>query len=107
MTPCRLTEELAERVMGWAVKPDRFLTGNRRWIPRWRFQPAKHIADAWQLLNKASPQEYKIVADERGEIHVRVLVSGRTGNAAEQLLPLAITLAVARAIGIDSEGEAE
>ena len=107
MTPCRLTDELAERVMGWAVKPDRFLTGNRRWIPRWRFQPAKHIADALQLLTAAAPEGYKIVADERGQFNVQTVIGGRTGHAVERLLPLAITLAVARAIGVNGLLEAQ
>jgi hypothetical protein len=42
MTAEHLTSVLAERVLQWRVAPDRFLTGKRAWLPRWRsprFQP--------------------------------------------------------------------
>ncbi len=107
MTRPRLTEELAKRVMGWRVSPDRFLTGDRGWIRRWRFQPTEHIAEALQLLTGAAPEEYEILADKRGQFNVQILIAGRTGRAVERLLPLAITLAVARAIGINDLLEAQ
>lgn len=101
MTDQCLTALLAERVMDWKVSSDRFLTGDRGWMPRWRFQPEKQVSDALQLLVGAAPQAYTIVADEHGEFAVQIQVSGRTVKAVSRLLPLAITLAVARAIGID------
>jgi hypothetical protein len=36
MTSEQLTAVLAGRVMGWGVGPDRFLMGNRGWMPSWR-----------------------------------------------------------------------
>src|SRR5947207_380778 len=50
MSDDRLTQELATRVMGWKVVPDRFLMSNRRWKPRWRFQPCRRLEDAFSLL---------------------------------------------------------
>ena len=50
MTSEHLTAILAERVMGWTVGPDRFMMGNRGWMPRWRFQPAEKLDDAFRLL---------------------------------------------------------
>ena len=41
VTNDQLAAILAERVMGWSVGPDRFMMGDRRWQPRWRFQPGK------------------------------------------------------------------
>ena len=100
MRTADLNAVLAERVMGWRVGPDRFLTGERGWIPRWRFQPTEQIGDALQLLTGAAPQEYKIVANKRGQFDVQTVITGCTGRAVAPSLPLAITLAVARAIGI-------
>jgi hypothetical protein len=57
MTGERLTAILAQRVMGWRVAPDRFLMGNRRWSPRWRFQPTERVKDAYRLLERAAPQD--------------------------------------------------
>jgi hypothetical protein len=57
MTADQLTGVLAERVMGWGVGPDRFLTGNRGWMPRWKFQPAQKLADAIRLLEAANTEE--------------------------------------------------
>jgi len=53
MTSDVVTARLAERVMGWSVAPDRYLIGNRSWIPRWRFQPLERLEDAFRLLEKA------------------------------------------------------
>lgn len=107
MRAAELNAVVAERVMGWKITPDRFLTGGRGWIPRWRFQPAKHIGDALQLLTGAAPQDYKIVPDKCGHFSVYVRVAGHRGQAVARLLPLAITLAVARAIGITDAIERE
>ena len=65
-TPDRLTELLAERLLGWRVTPDRFLTGNRGWRPRWRFQPLEHFADAAMVLEAAAPDEHEIRTDRCG-----------------------------------------
>ena len=101
MTKEILTGLLAQRVLGWTVAPDRFLMGDRRWLPRWRFQPAEKLEDAFQLLDESAPQEYSICGSQSGNIYVRVVIRGISGEARESCTPLAITYAVARALGIE------
>jgi hypothetical protein len=103
MTSENLTAILAERVMGWSVGPDRFMMGNRGWTPRWRFQPAEKLEDAFRLLEEAAPQEYSICGDAKGSIHVRVRINGNAGEASGTSKPLTITQAIARAAGIEVE----
>jgi hypothetical protein len=103
MTADQLTAILAERVMGWSVGPDRFMIGGRRWLSRWRFQPTESLADAFRLLEAAAPQEYCMCGDDKGNIHVQVRISGTTGEARGTSTPLAITYAIARAVGIEVE----
>jgi hypothetical protein len=100
MTLDQLTAVLAERVMGWTVGPERFLMGNGKWLSRWKFQPAEKVEDALRLLESAAPQEFAIQGDQTGITRVRVRIAGAVGETAEVSLPLAITHAVARAIGI-------
>ena len=101
MSNDQLTAVLAERVMGWTVSPERFSTRNREWMPRWRFQPADNLDDAFRLLHKAAPQAYSISADDRAAIHVQVRINGAVGEARESSVPSAVTYAVARAIGVE------
>jgi hypothetical protein len=101
MTGDQLTAILAERVMGWTVRPDRFMMGNRSWIPQWRFQPLKNLDDAFRLLDQAKPQEYRISGDNKGNIHIRLRIAGTAGEARGTYRPLVITHAIARAIGIE------
>ncbi len=103
MTNECLTDLLAERVMGWSIGPDRFMTGNRGWMPRWRFQPAEKLDDALRLFHEAAPQEYSICGDDKGNIRVQVRIAGTVGEARGKSTPLAITQAIARAIGIELE----
>jgi hypothetical protein len=103
MTSEHLTAILAERVMGWTVGPDRFMMANRSWMSRWRFQPAEKLEDAFRLLEKAAPQEYSICGDDKGNIHVQVRIAGTAGEARGTSKPLAITNAIARAVGIEVE----
>ena len=103
MTTDQLTAVLAERVMGWTVGPDRFLMGNRGWMPRWRFQPTEKLEDAFRLLEEAAPQEYSICGDDKGTIHVQVRIDGAAGEARGTSKPRAITYAIARAVGIEVE----
>ena len=103
MTAERLTALLAERIMGWRVGPDRFLTGDRHWLQRWRFQPLERMADASRLLEQATPQEYAMGASENGGFWARVRIAGVTGEARESCQARALTFAIARAIGIDVE----
>lgn len=103
MTNDILSAMLAEKILGWRVAPDRFLTGDRQWIPRWRFQPADKLDDAFRLLEEAAPQEYSISGDDKGSIHVRVRIDGAAGEARGISKPLTITYAIARAVGIEVE----
>lgn len=89
--------------MGWSAAPDRFLMGNRKWIPRWRFAPLTNLADAFRLLDAAKPVEYAISGRATGEFRVRVRLAGGTGEARDTSKPRAIAYAVARAIGISLE----
>jgi hypothetical protein len=101
MTNDQLTAVLAERIMGWTVGPERFMMGDRRWLPRWRFQPAMRLEDAFRLLERAAPQDYGVGTAKTGGFWARVRIAGATGEANEPTQPRAITLAVARAVGIE------
>ena len=107
MTNDQLAAILAERVMGWSVGPDRFMMGDRRWQPRWRFQPAKRLEDAFRLLEQAAPQEYALRAAENGGFWASVHIAGNTGEAHESSQARAMTLAVARALRLDISEEPE
>ncbi len=96
--PEDLTTLLAQRVMRWGVAPERFLLGQRTWIPRWRFQPEERLEDAFRLLEEAAPQEYTMGRIGQGPFWVRVRIGGTTGEGRDQRKPRAITLAVARAL---------
>lgn len=96
-----LTAALAERVMGWRAAPDRFLKSGRVWIPRWRFQPFSNVEDALTLLDAAQPTEYSIRSKVDGQVEVRVSVHGHLGVAIAGTRSAAISVAVARAIGLE------
>jgi hypothetical protein len=98
--PEDLTTLLARRVMRWGVAPDRFLTGKRRWMPRWRFAPTKRLEDAFRLLEAAGTQKYTMGREGRGLFWARVQIGHTTGRARDLSKPRAITLAVARALQI-------
>jgi hypothetical protein len=99
MTAERLTEILAELVMGWRVAPGRFMIGGRGWKPAWRFQPTERLEDAFRLLDAADPSEYSI-ARQDGVLTVRVRIGETLGEARDTSKPRAITYAVARAVGV-------
>jgi hypothetical protein len=96
-----LTVLLAARVMGWAIAPDRYLMDNRRWMPRWRFQPEEKLVDAFRLLEAAAPELFEMNTNEKGLSSVRARIGGTTGEARDQSKPRAITLAIAKALQID------
>jgi hypothetical protein len=103
VTTDMLTSLLAQRVLGWTVAPDRFLMGGRRWLPRWRFKPVEDLTDAFQLLDGAAPDEYSMTGGNRGGFRVRVRIGDATGESCGASKPLAITIAIARALGIEVE----
>jgi hypothetical protein len=102
VTDDQITAFLAERVMGWSVGPERFMMGGRRWIPRWRFQPATRLGDALRLLERLAPQEYAMGAASNGGYWVRVRIAGITGEATESSQARAMMISIARAIGLEA-----
>jgi hypothetical protein len=103
MTNDILSALLVEKILGWRIAPGRFLIGNRQWIPRWRFQPAERLEDAFRLLEEAAPGEYSIRGDDKGIIHVQVRIGGSAGEARGISKALTITCAIAPAVGIEVE----
>jgi hypothetical protein len=101
MTSGQLTVILAEKIMGWSVGPERFMVGGRSWLPRWRFQPATRLEDALRLLECVAPQEYAMGAASNGGFWARVRIAGTTGEATESSQARAMTVAIARAIGLE------
>jgi hypothetical protein len=91
--------------MGWVAQPKRFLTGNRGWLARWRFQPLKNVADAFRLAEAVHPDEFAMICRGAGWT-VRVRITGSVGCAKDPSIARTISQAVARAIGLDvSVGE--
>jgi hypothetical protein len=101
MTSQTLNALLAERVMKWSAAPNRFLLGGRKWIPSWRFRPFENLADSFRLLDAAGSTVYTLNADETGCFIARVQIGTVVGEACDRSLPSAITIAVARATGIE------
>ena len=101
MTNEQLTAILAARVMGWSVAPDRFLSGKRGWIPRWKFMPTERLTDAFRLLEAAKPRQYTMRCSEDGLFTVRVEIGKVNGEARDVSKPRAISYAIARAVGIE------
>ena len=96
-----LEATLAQRVMGWVVGPDRYVLRGSSWMPRWRFQPTRSIDDAFRLLDHARPESYSMGSNGRGVFSVKIQISGKSGAARDNRKALAITLAVARALGLE------
>jgi hypothetical protein len=95
----RITEELAEKVMGWRSAPDRFLTSGRSWIPKWRFMPLERVEDAFLLLDRAKGT-CVLAIDSEGVITAEFRLGERTGKANGELKARTIALAISRALGI-------
>jgi hypothetical protein len=100
----QLTATLAERVMGWRVGPDRFIKGARRWTPRWHFQPLRRLENARQLLEKTDGK-YTFSRAADGSFSASVSIGDRVGTASGHSEAATITVALARAIGIDVADE--
>jgi hypothetical protein len=99
MTADQLTATLAERVMGWRVAPDRFLTSKRGWTPRWHFQPLRRREHALQLLDEANGR-YTFMRVADGTFTAEVHVGDRCGTASGKSEAATLTVALARALGI-------
>jgi hypothetical protein len=91
-------DRLAEHVLGWRVAPDRFMTENRSWLPRWRFNPLERLEDAFLVLDRCESLRYTI-SQSNGGFQVEVENEERIGKAAGSSMPRTITLAVARSLG--------
>lgn len=100
MTNEQLTAILAERVMGWRVGPDRFLKSGRRWAPRWHFQPLRRLEHARQLLEKAKAK-YSLATNSDETFTAVVRLGDLIGTASRNSEAAAITIALAKAIGIE------
>lgn len=100
MTTTQLTTVLAERVMGWRVGPERFILGGRQWITRSHFQPFSRIQDAFRLLQKAATA-YSITKAPDGVLTATVRIGDLIGTASGRVEAATITLAIARATGVD------
>jgi hypothetical protein len=98
-----LTMRLAKHVMGWVASGDRYVTGNRSWLPGWRFRPAECIRDAFRLLEEARPNSCTMHLDETGSFCVRVQIGDALGQSRDRSKPRAITHAIARAVGLKAE----
>ena len=97
-----LTVELAQRVMGWRAGPDRFIKPGRSWIPRWRFAPMARLEDAFHLLDCVA-SAYRLQTLEDGTFSAEVRVGSRIGKASGEPKARAITLTVARVLGLEVE----
>ena len=104
LSDTQLTEILARCVMGWKIGPDRFVLEDCRWLPRWRFQPTKNIADAFRLLEASCVQEYFLRVDRNGFCRAQVRTSGTLGDATAGSMALAICHAVAQVHGVHVAG---
>lgn len=100
MTDSMLIDRLAQQVLLWRVGPDRFITGNRSWLPKWRFNPLHRIEDAFLLLDHSESARY-VISQTGGRFQVEVEQGGRIGKAADSSKPRAITLALARSLGLE------
>jgi len=96
----RITEDLAQRIFGWRCFPDRFLTGNRKWIPKWRFAPFERLDDAIRLLDAAA-DNYRLFGTGKGRAFSAVVrVNKRVGKAHGEPKARSITTALAIALGL-------
>jgi hypothetical protein len=105
MTNARLTDELACRVMGWKPGRDRFIKSDRQWVLRWRFQPLTSVENAFELLNTAAASLVLTTARD-GSFTAQVKLGQRKGRASSPSVATSITVAIARALGLDVPDEA-
>jgi hypothetical protein len=97
---------LATQVLHWRIAPGRYLKDDRHWLPAWRFQPTKNIADAFQLLEGSDVVEYILRAERNGIYRVRVRTDAASAEASSSSLPLTMCVAIARLYGIRVEDPA-
>jgi hypothetical protein len=101
-----LTKLLAEQAMGWRYGADRFLTGpqgGRNWIKHHEFRPLERIEDAFKLLQRVATA-YSVNRSPNGIVTATIRIGTANGSASGTCESGAISLAVARALGIKVEG---
>jgi hypothetical protein len=98
----RVTEELAQRVMGWKVTRDRFIKPGRSWMPRWRFAPLTRLEDAFELLDRAG-SDYILARAKGRAFTAKVRAYGRTARASGDHKSRTITTALSLTLGLDVE----
>jgi hypothetical protein len=101
----QITSILAERLMGWRSSPERFLIGNRRSFPRWRFQPFGRLQDARKILEMAATSFVLTMTADR-TFSMQVRIGKAKGIATGKSEPAVITTAIARAIGLQVADQA-
>jgi hypothetical protein len=102
MSDEQLTSELAVRAMRWRLAPGRFLKPDGGWTSRSGFRPLVDIGDALKAL-QAVTHDYSLVAKPSGGITVDVRLPERTGHAAGKSTARTVSLALAQALGIETE----
>ena len=100
MTDTTLIELLAQQVLNWRSGEDRFVTGNRSWCPKWRFNPLERIEDAFLLLDHSKATRY-VISQTGSKLQVEVELNQKIGRATGCSRPRAITLALARGLGLE------
>lgn len=80
MTDNMLIDRLAQQVLHWGIGADRFMTGDRSWIPKWKFNPLEHLEDAFRLLDHSLAVRYSI-SQSGGSFAVEVEQGRKTGRA--------------------------
>jgi hypothetical protein len=104
MNDDRLTEKLAAQILGWKATPDRFIKADRAWTPIWRFAPLTNLEDAFDLLD-ASDSAYTLATIAGGSFEAEVRLGGRIGKASGEPKARTITIALARALGLELPDE--
>lgn len=97
-----LTDELAKRCLAWRLAPGRYIKSGRGWIPRSKFRPLVDIRDAFQLLD-ALAADCSLVRKHGRVCIVTVDAGGRKGRATAPSEARAISLAIAKILGLAPE----
>jgi hypothetical protein len=102
MSDERPADQLICRALGWRLGPGRYIKPGRSWTPRSKFRPLVDLKDAFRLLD-AVTGDYSLGAAKGGVFTAQVSVAGRVGKATGEPKARAISLAIARALGIALE----
>ncbi len=88
-------------LLGWKAAPDRFIRSGRSWIPRWRFNPLRNLEDAFLLLDRTGGT-YTLAFNPDGVFTAEVRIGSGLGAATGDPKARTITLAIARALGMEA-----